>query len=232
MTIRRFLTSGAVAAAVLVAVATSANATLYGSFSGAISNFNFGPLVGGTAFSATFEIDDSVPGVGPGTFTFANAVDNLVLTIGSDVFSGGDGRLQQFTDVGGAVTDFFAMLFNSAVGATLGGTTPSGWGVTSVGFDLRAPIGTLFADPALLVGGFDIADLTYHAVTMRFDDLATTGTVESALAVLFVNEFSLSAVPEPATLGLFALALAVLAATLRPRRLRPAPFGGRGRHRA
>jgi hypothetical protein len=215
--------SAAVAAALCILAGGGAQAALIGSFSGTVSIFNTGPFAGGTAFSATFEIDETVMGTGTGLVSFADAVDNLVVTIGSDVITGNDGRLQQFNNA--AVTsDFVTMTFNASFGS-LAGVTANNWMVTSMGFDLRGSHPYLFADQTVLTDGFDLADLSFVGINMRFDDLATPGTDESGLAgltILNVTSFSLApeAVAEPAALGLFGLGLAGLGAGLARRRRR------------
>lgn len=215
--------SAAFAAALCILAGGGAQAALIGSFSGTVSIFNTGPFAGGTAFSATFEIDETVMGTGTGLVTFADAVDNLVVTIGSDVITGNDGRLQQFNNA--AVTsDFVTMTFNASFGS-LAGTAAGSWAPTAMNFDLRGAHPDLFADRTVLTDGFDLADLSFVGISMRFDDLATTGTDESSVAgltVFNVTAFSLApeAVAEPAALGLFGLGLAGLGAGLARRRRR------------
>jgi len=164
------------------------------SFSGVMDGFNAGPFSGGTAFSGSFMLDESVVATG-GVSTFSGAVDNFVLEIDGNVFTGNNGNVQQFSSASGA-TDFFTIDIGGSNGSVSGTVGPD----VFTGFSVDWRGSNLFADTTVLAHDLTTADFSYTRVIFEFNDLISESVIDNASVI---NFGSVSAVPVPAAVWLF-----------------------------
>jgi len=161
--------------------AASVNVT----FSG-VAGFNPGPYTSGTAYSGSFVIN--------GTDVATATVDDLQITVGGDSYSATGGSLNQFAG------KFFTV-------GGFSGFTSTGSPYTLEGFsvDWRAPAGGVFSSSTVVANNLTEADLTYWKVNIDFVEGTFGGIlIDQADAISFS---SVSAVPVPAALFMFAPAL-------------------------
>lgn len=185
-----------------LALSSGASATISANFSGTVNRFVPGPFPVGTEFTGSFTLDESVIPTGGGIQTFAGAVDNFLLTIGTDNFVGQDGRLQQFTSAD--LSTEFVSINLGTFGGSVTGITANGFSARSAAFDLRGP--DLFDATNVYADDIVFSDLGFAGFNMRFDDTSTQ-VVENILLSLVLSDFTLTndnvEAPEPATLALF-----------------------------
>ena len=179
------------------------------SFSGVMDGFNAGPFSGGTAFTGSFILDESVAATG-GVSTFSGAVDNFMLEIDGNVFTGNNGTARQFSSASGA-TDFFTVDIGGANGSVSG---IAGLDVfTGFSVDWRGP--NLFSDTTVLAHDLTVADFGYTRVIFGFNSLASDSVIDNASVI---NFGSVSAVPVPAAVWLFGSGLLGLVGVARRKR--------------
>jgi hypothetical protein len=175
-------------------------------FSGTMDQFNAGPYGGGTAFSGSFTLDETVMATGANN-AFLGAVDNFMLTIGTDDFTGENGKANQFSSSSGA-TDFFTINLGGSFGTVSGSAGTDA--LTGVSVDWRGS--DLFDDPTVLAHDLTIADFSYKRVVFAFE---TSGSVIDNASE--INFGSASVVPVPAAAWLFGSGLIGLVAAARRR---------------
>ena len=179
------------------------------SFSGVMDGFNAGPFSGGTAFTGSFILDESVAATG-GVSTFSGAVDNFMLEIDGNVFTGNNGTARQFSSASGA-TDFFTVNIGGANGSVSG---IAGLDVfTGFSVDWRGP--NLFSDTTVLAHDLTVADFSYTRVVFGFNNLTSESVIDNASVI---NFGSVSAVPVPAAVWLFGSGLLGLVGVARRKR--------------
>lgn len=179
------------------------------SFSGVMDGFNAGPFSGGTAFTGSFILDESVAATG-GVSTFSGAVDNFMLEIDGNVFTGNNGTARQFSSASGA-TDFFTVDIGGANGSVSG---IAGLDVfTGFSVDWRGP--NLFSDTTVLAHDLTVADFGYTRVVFGFNNLTSESVIDNASVI---NFGSVSAVPVPAAVWLFGSGLLGLVGVARRKR--------------
>lgn len=165
-------------------------------FNGVLDPFNVAPFTNGDAFTGSFNLDEAIVPTGTNTKTFTGVVDNFTLDVAGNLFTGQNGRVQQFTGSGGG-TDFFSLLLggnNGSISGAVGVNT-----ITKFTVDWRGP--ALFTDPAVLAQNLTTSDFSFRRITMRFSDGSTaTTTIDNASQITFG---SASVVPVPAAVWLF-----------------------------
>ena len=179
------------------------------SFSGVMDGFNAGPFSGGTAFTGSFILDESVAATS-GVSTFSGAVDNFMLEIDGNVFTGNNGTARQFSSASGA-TDFFTVNIGGANGSVSGNVGLDVF--TGFSVDWRGP--NLFSDTTVLAHDLTVADFGYTRVTFGFNSLASDSVIDNASVI---NFGSVSAVPVPAAVWLFGSGLLGLVGVARRKR--------------
>lgn len=184
------------------------------------STTNPGPFSSGasTTFALDFHIDGSVT-PGGATPSWAGALDDLVIEIddaalGHFTVTGRDGRWQQMS----TTTDFLFGGWGGVNGGTLDpfsvvnpsiSATP--FVLTAISFDLRG--NDLLDDPAVLTGPQDIADFSYLSLVLSFSNADPDVGVIPKSAIIRGSAFqglTISPVPEPASLALWAAGLGVI----------------------
>jgi hypothetical protein len=93
-------------------------------FSGVLDPNNVAPFTAGDAFTGSFELDESVIPTGSSIATYTGIVDNFMLDVAGNIFTGQNGRVQQFTGNSGG--DFFTISIggnNGTVSGSIGANT-------------------------------------------------------------------------------------------------------------
>ncbi|VAW76723.1 hypothetical protein MNBD_GAMMA15-167 [hydrothermal vent metagenome] len=165
-------------------------------FSGTLDPNNVAPFAASDTFSGSFELDESVVPTGGSTATYTGIVDNFTLDVAGNIFTGQNGRVQQFTGSGGG-TDFFTLSLggsNGTISGSVGTNTINRFTV-----DWRGA--ALFPDPFVLAQDLTTGDFSYRRFTLRFNDgTTTTTTIDNAADITFG---SATVVPVPAAVWLF-----------------------------
>ena len=165
-------------------------------FNGVLDPFNVAPFTTGDVFTGSFDLDEAVIPTGSGTKTFTGVVDNFMLDVAGNIFTGQNGRLQQFTGSGGG-TDFFSLSIggsNGTISGNIGANTINRFTVNWRG-------AALFPDPSVLAQNLTTGDFSFKRITIRFSDgSTTTSTIDNASNIAFGGT---SVVPVPAALWLF-----------------------------
>ncbi len=186
---------------------SSASQAVTVNFSGVLDPNNVAPFTAGDAFTGSFELDESVIPTGSSTATYTGIVDNFILDVAGNIFTGQNGRVQQLTGNGGG--DFFTISIggnNGTVSGSIGANTINRFTV-----DWRGP--ALFPDPFVLAQDLTTADFNYRSITIRFSDgSTTTTTIDNASDITFG---SAAVVPVPAAVWLFSSGLLGLAGIAR-----------------
>ena len=176
----------------LLAAATTSQAVVV-SFSGTLDAFNTGPFNAGDAFSGSFILDESVT-TSNGVFT--GAVDSFTLTVAGQVFTGTNGRIQQFSSANG-LTDFISINLGGSNGSVSGSVRPDVF--THFSADWRGA--NLFTDKNTLAHDLTIADFGYTRITIGFNNSSFDSAIDAASSITFGP---LTSVPLPASAWLLA----------------------------
>ncbi len=169
-------------------------------FSGTMDGFNAGPFSGGTDFSGSFVMDESVVPTSIGNKRFIGALNDLVIDIGGTLFTGGNGEILQNSSASGA-TDFFSLSVTDVTGS-IGSDI-----FTRFQVDWRGP--NLFDDNAVLASDLTAADFNYRRVVFQFNGTYLDAVIDNASQI----NFGPSSVPVPPAILLFFTGLFVLVAT-------------------
>lgn len=178
-------------------------------FSGTLDPNNVAPFAAGDTFTGSFELDESIVPTGGSTATYTGVVDNFTLDIAGNIFTGQNGRVQQFTGSGGG-TDFFTISLggsNGSINGNVGANTVNRFTV-----DWRGS--ALFSDPFTLAQDLTSGDFSFRRFTLRFDDGTTsTTTIDNAADITFGS--AAAVVPVPAAVWLFGSGLVGLVGVAR-----------------
>jgi len=188
-------------------------------FSGVFDRFNTGPFSGGTSFSGSFTLDESVIATGLNN-NFSGVVDNFQLTIGGIDFSGENGIVNQFSSINDD-RDFFTLLLGAGTGSGNGSVVNTVVGehtFNGVSFDWRGA--NLFDDPTVLAHDLTEEDFDFRRVVFRFRN--ADGNVDDVIDnnVTSINFGSLTQVPNAGTALLFGIGLLGFAASRRSRKVK------------
>lgn len=192
-------------------------------YTGTVDQFNFGPFTRGSAMTGEIVLDTSVtPTSNGGIYKFDDVMASFTLTIaepgGPLVYTGTGGRVTQHRAAG---SDFIGVGLGGLAGGTLSGPTYNGFTPVTFGIDFRAPINTLFADPAVLASNLTEADFNYSFLDFKLDKPGA-GVLEKLMVerrldtVMFSG--AASGVPGPAALAIMGFGLIALGMR---RRIRP-----------
>ncbi len=167
-------------------------------FTGAVDQFNSGPLTPFSPIVGQIVLDDTVVPFGPNN-TFSNVILSFTMTIGEAsgdvVFTGSGGEVNQFANVGGT-TEFIEIRLGGSAGGILNGSA-GGFDATSFDIDFRGA--NLFDDPTTLATGLTEADFGFSFLTLNFDAVGLDSLmVERALdTVSFSGEPGATSISAP-----------------------------------
>lgn len=190
----------------------AAQASVVITYTGTVDQFNFGPFTRGSAITGEIVLDTSVtPTEFGGNYKFDNVMASFTLTIdepgGPLVYTGMGGRVTQHRAAG---SDFIGVGLGGLAGGTLSGPTYNGFTPVTFGIDFRAPINTLFADPAVLASNLTEADFNYSFLDFKLDKPGA-GVLEKLMVERRLDTVTFSGaasgVPGPAALALLGIGL-------------------------